>query len=281
MVDWNSPDLLTLQQGASTLPPLISPSVSYQLLCDTGEYLKLQHVIAGIYFWEFVISLDFDWSFISGRHGRKFRWPIIFYFLDRYCLLLAMIGLLVTLDTNRELNCMAFVRFNQFAGNCAVGFASINLAIRTMAIWSQNRYVISGLTLLILGHWSIILTGVLIGSRWAPGVGCSLVSVNSKILSAMFIYSMCFDFIVLCLSAFKLCHRREGSQIVQLLFKDGLIYFVVAFVSNMVATTFMLLDLNPVMTSVANAPAAVASTIVATRVVRHLFLYRDDMSEAS
>ena len=29
-----------------------------------------------------------------------------------------------------------------------------------MAIWSQNRYIVGGLVLIILGHWSLILQGV-------------------------------------------------------------------------------------------------------------------------
>ena len=30
----------------------------------------------------------------------------------------------------------------------------------SMAIWSQNRYIVGGLVLVILGHWSLILQGV-------------------------------------------------------------------------------------------------------------------------
>jgi hypothetical protein len=59
--------------------------------------------------WEWFLSLDFDWEFISGK--KKFRWPMvfpfpilfptathpltyqIFYFANRYLLLFAMIGM--------------------------------------------------------------------------------------------------------------------------------------------------------------------------------------------
>ncbi|KDQ55474.1 hypothetical protein JAAARDRAFT_195845 [Jaapia argillacea MUCL 33604] len=51
---------------------------------------------------------------------------------------------------------------------------------------------------------------------------------------------------------------------------DGLIYFVIAFVANVLATTFMLLNLNPTMSVIFDVPAAVASTIVSTRAVRRL-----------
>jgi len=86
---------------------------------------------------------------------------------------------------------------------------------------------------------------------------------------------MVFDFIVMSLTAVKLSQPSSGSRskLVELIFKDGLIYFMVAFLSNVVATTFMLLDLNPVMSIIANVPAAIVSTIVACRIVRRLSNY--------
>lgn len=82
---------------------------------------------------------------------------------------------------------------------------------------------------------------------------------------------MAFDLLVLLLTAFKLLYPATGrSRLVALIFNDGLIYFVIAFLVNLLATIFMLLDLNPIMSIIANVPAAIASTIVATRVVRRL-----------
>ncbi|KAI0308474.1 hypothetical protein OF83DRAFT_1180776 [Amylostereum chailletii] len=37
-----------------------------------AEFVDLQHVIAGVYFWEFVAHLAFDWRLI--RCQRKFSW---------------------------------------------------------------------------------------------------------------------------------------------------------------------------------------------------------------
>lgn len=49
-------------------------------------------------------------------------------------------------------------------------------------------------------------------------------------LAATFIYSMVFDFIVMSLTAIKLVEPGSGSRsrLVALIFKDGLIYFIVA-----------------------------------------------------
>jgi hypothetical protein len=190
-----------------------------------------------------------------------------------------MIGIVIGLDTEAEIQCQALFTFNQLAGDAAVGLASINLAIRTMALWSLNRWIVGGLTVVILGHWTLILKGVLVTATWVPGQGCVIEGTDNSILAAIFIYSMAFDFIVLVLSAYQLfgvgfgIKRGTGlakSRIGQMLFGDGLIFFLIAFLANLIATVFMLLDLNPIMSVIFNVPAAVFSTIVACWAVRRL-----------
>ncbi|KAG6915510.1 hypothetical protein DXG01_011135 [Tephrocybe rancida] len=161
------------------------------------------------------------------------------------------------------------------AGNAAVGLASINLSIRTffefssqakagnrMAVWSQNRWIIGFLILLILGHWSLILQGVLLSAVWVDPVGCVITATNNRVLAATFVYSMCFDLVVLLLNAYKLLGVADEH------FDRSL-----SFVANVLATVFMVINLNQIMSVIFNVPAAVASTIVASRVVRRLTNY--------
>ncbi|KAG8216910.1 hypothetical protein J3R82DRAFT_7184 [Butyriboletus roseoflavus] len=89
---------------------------------------------------------------------------------------------------------------------------------------------------------------------------------------------MSFDLIVLCLTAYKLAWSRRisgpsgiHSKLVRMVFSDGLVYFILAFLANLLATIFMIIDLNAVMGVMFNVPAAMASTIVASRVVRRLY----------
>ncbi|KIJ62162.1 hypothetical protein HYDPIDRAFT_176691 [Hydnomerulius pinastri MD-312] len=247
MVDWNSPA---------------------EVAADGVAFNNFMHALLGLYIWEFVTSLEFDWQFISGK--KRFRWPLIFYFAGRYCLLFALIGIAVALNVRTEVNCQALYTFNQVFGNASIGLASINLSLRTMAVWSQNRYIVGFLILVILVHWSFLLHGILLKAAWIDGT-CVITYTNNQILAISFIYSMIFDFTVLCLTGWKLAFPASGrSKLIKLIFGDGLIYFLIAFLSNMLATIFMLLNLNAVMSIIANVPAAIASTIVACRVVRRL-----------
>ncbi|OBZ67498.1 hypothetical protein A0H81_12727 [Grifola frondosa] len=286
MVDWQSP---------------------VEIAKDGEVFGKFMHTLLGLYIWEFVTSLDFDWQFISGK--RKFKWPLvsplydferqadsaahqIFYFAGRYFLLFALIGIAIALnvttyrlmfwDVRRPVNCQALYTYNQVFGNAAIGMASINLSLRTMAVWSQAWYIVVPLVVVILGHWSLLLHGILLKAEWIDG-GCAITGTSNTLLAATFIYSMTFDFAVLSLTGLKLAilttRRQDRSRIVRLIFDDGLIFFIVAFVANLLATIFMLINLNAVMSIIANVPAAVASTIVACRVVRRLTNYTTEGAE--
>ncbi|KAJ3934157.1 MAG: hypothetical protein NXY57DRAFT_722543 [Lentinula lateritia] len=256
MPDWNSPA---------------------EISKDGVVFSRFMHALLGLYIWEWFTSLDFDWDYIRGK--RQFRWPLIFYFLNRYCLLFALIGIAVALNVATEINCQALYTFNQCVGNAAIGLASINFSLRTMAVWTQKWYIVVPLILLILGQWSLLLHGILLKATYSPTEGCVIVETDSRLLLAGFTYTMCFDFVVLSLTAWKLVINAPSSKVmgrsrlVVLIFGDGLIYFIIAFLSNLLATIFMLLDLNPVMSIIANVPSAIGSTIVACRAVRRLALF--------
>ncbi|KAG6841501.1 hypothetical protein C0991_010359 [Blastosporella zonata] len=240
---------------------------------DATAFNRFMHCLLGLYIWEWFTSLNFDWQYITGK--KTFRWPIIFYFLNRYCLLFALMGIAIALNVTTEINCQGLYTFNQCFGNAAIGLASINLSLRTIAVWSQKWYIVVPLVGVILGHWSLLLHGILLKAAWVPGQGCVILSTDNRLLAITFIYSMVFDFTVMCLTAFKLVigSNNNSSRLVSLIFKDGLIYFAIAFLANLIATIFMLLNLNPVMSIIANVPAAIASTIVACRAVRRLSNY--------
>ena len=55
---------------------------------------------------------------------------------------------------------------------------------------------------------------------------------------------MSFDLIVLLLTTIGLVRSPGQSSLWQLLFRQGVVYFLVAFVANTLPTTFLLLNLN-------------------------------------
>ncbi|KAL4248655.1 hypothetical protein ABKN59_006260 [Abortiporus biennis] len=301
MKDWNAPEVL------------------YE---DAVASVKLTCVIVGIYFWEFVCSLDFDFEYFRGK--RKFKWPIAFYFLNRYIALFAAIALIVSQALPFSTDCAAWYAFLsvfiQVSANMCQGLASINLSIRTMAIWNRQKAIVIPLCMLIFGHWTIIILSL--STRRSA---CELNFSNEVrgFYLTFFVYSMLFDFIVLTLSAIKLTQFSDSllpsfslphvnvpfphlanagseggrvgreddslqdsqdgmsnsknyrnSKLAQLLFRDGLVYFIAAVLSNVVATVFGFLNLNMILSLMCSVPSVISCTIAATRAVRNLARYR-------
>ncbi|THV07406.1 hypothetical protein K435DRAFT_848348 [Dendrothele bispora CBS 962.96] len=250
MVNWNSPE---------------------ELVHDSDVFTKFMHVLLGLYAWEWATSLPFDFSVLTGRRG--FKWPMTFYFLNRYCLLAALVGIIVSMNVQSEIDCQSLYMFNQIMGNFAIGLSSINLSIRTIAVWKSHYFVIIPLVALILGHWVLLLrTVVLVKANWVDALStCQVTGNDPKLITAVYIYSMIFDFIVMCLTGIKLGFgTRQKSELVKMLYLDGLMYFLIAFTANLVAVVFSVLNLNPVMSIIADVPATVIATIAACRVVRRL-----------
>ncbi|KAF9261388.1 hypothetical protein L218DRAFT_1001668 [Marasmius fiardii PR-910] len=251
-----------------------------QLERDTDVFHKLVHSLIGIYVWEYFLSLDFDFAFIT--RSKPFRWPMIFYFANRYLLLCAMIGILVSTDSTSKHDCQLLYIFNQLAGN-ALTIANVNLCIRTVAAYGSSKPIIGLLVTLILGHWSVILLGIQLKAVWSNQQNaCVIINPNAAIVTATFVYSTGFTFILFLLNVFKPFLSRRGgnvlgeSRVMQFVFSDGLIYFFIAFLANLVTTVVMLVRVSPAMGVIFNIPAVIITTICATRALRRLDNFFED-----
>ncbi|KAJ7584007.1 hypothetical protein C8J56DRAFT_1054529 [Mycena floridula] len=238
MTDWTSPETVA-QENVS--------------------FIKFIHCIMGVFAWEWLISLDFDLLFLLGQ--RKLKWPLFFYFYGRYASLGSLIGLLIIMDSGHPVHCQAAYISIGILGNTAICVATINLSIRTMVVWAYDTRIMATLIVLILGHFAVITLNLFHGQvdRIATGNGCLVTGLDPKLNAAMFIYTSGIDLIVMCLMAFKVFRYRQ-DKISTLLFTDGLIYFLVVFFVNVVAVIFSLLNLNPLMSVIADTPARMFAT---------------------
>ncbi|TDL15708.1 hypothetical protein BD410DRAFT_732263, partial [Rickenella mellea] len=208
--------------------------------------------------------------------------PQLIYLLGRFTLLTSLIGIVVAINVTAEINCQLLYLVNQITGNAAIGLASVTFSIRTVVIWNFDKYICALILVLTLGHWSLLLHGVLIKAEWAPALGCIIVETNNKILAGSFIYTMLVDFTDMCLTAYKLVSTfpdRTSLPMIRMLYRDGILFFFIAFLANMSATIFMLVNLNPIMSVILNVPAAVASTVMASHAMRRLSTFKSRQEE--
>ncbi|KAF5353674.1 hypothetical protein D9758_008646 [Tetrapyrgos nigripes] len=179
-------------------------------------------------------------------------------------MLIGLGGFIIALNVRGPINCQALYVVLSVMGHTALGAASVNLGIRTKAIWGQNCYVNAGLILFFLGQFGIIVRSMfnVKGIVFVPGAGCALVKIDSTIFAAMYIYTMSTDLIIVILTAIKLIIQprknmalASRSGMVKLLFKDGL---------------FSCQWLHSFVISLRCVPATTFATIMACRVVRRL-----------
>ncbi|KAF9468960.1 hypothetical protein BDZ94DRAFT_1153057 [Collybia nuda] len=212
---------------------------------DYDVFLKLIFALFGVYVWELFTTCDFEWSLISGR--RRFRWPlaIVFFFLCRYCMLFAFVGLIISLTVTTKVS--ALYTFNSWTGNMTILCATTSLMLRTIALWDRKRVVIGILGVLCLAHWALLYrTMFIVTSEWDDTLrGCVVTATNPSLLNTTFFYTMGFDLIILIFTAVALLKKHSArTDLWKLLFHDGLVYFVVSFSTNCIPAVLNVLNLN-------------------------------------
>ncbi|KJA24497.1 hypothetical protein HYPSUDRAFT_136022, partial [Hypholoma sublateritium FD-334 SS-4] len=209
---------------------------------------QLVFTLFGLYTWEVLITWDFEWSLLTGR--RTFRWPLVspFFFLCRYCMLIAFLGLIISFSITTEVR--AFYQYffsTQWTGNMSILCASTSLMLRTIALWERRISVIVILGTLCFAHWALLYrTMFIVVSQWEPSArACVVVQTNPSILNTTFFFTMGFDFIILIFTAVALLSRHSArTDLWKLLFQDGLVYFLASFSTNCIPAVLNVLNLN-------------------------------------
>ncbi|EPQ59554.1 hypothetical protein GLOTRDRAFT_125857 [Gloeophyllum trabeum ATCC 11539] len=220
---------------------------------DSEVFIRLIFALFGLYCWELFSTCTFEWSLIQKK--RQFKWPlvrvislptIVFFFLCRYCILWALIGLIISFSVESEVNCNALYTFNSFCGNMAILAASTTLMLRTIALWERSLKVVIPVGILCLGHWGLLWYGMfIVSATWDPQAGaCAVDKTNHIFLSINLLYTMAFDLTVLVLTMTSLFRSEGRSGLWKMLFKDGLVYFLVTAGANTLPAILNLLNLN-------------------------------------
>jgi len=171
------------------------------------------------------------------------------------------------------MNCQALYDFNSFTGQMAILNASTSLMIRTIALWERKLIVTVPLVVLSLAHWGVLWRGMfVIKTEWSPdAIGCVITKIDKAFLEATFFFTMGFDAIILVTTTTALYrHGTSRSNLWNLLFRDGLVYFLVTASCNSVPVILNVMQLNNVMNVIATVPAATIAAIAACRLVIRL-----------
>ncbi|KAG9017530.1 hypothetical protein FRB90_000955 [Tulasnella sp. 427] len=243
---------------------------------ESAIYARFVLVLAGIATWDVLRTLPFDLSIVRGK--RKWRWPMVLYFANRIFMLIHIFAYCVNLNAIQEIDCDVVVwlsKVTDFLGTCT---SSIILALRTIAVWHRIKRVwipVAFMCVIQVGLWCVTMRYS--KSVWNPQRRvCQILSTSPvPLLIAVWSFTMTLDFIIMVLCSVRLWRTRKSPGIGALLLRDGMAYFLITFLVNLVQTILAALSLNPIMNIIVLPMTLVVSVIASTTVFRNVFTLHD------
>ncbi|KAH9988695.1 hypothetical protein BJV77DRAFT_730138 [Russula vinacea] len=244
------------------------PSV---VAADNLAMSKFYHVVNGLFIWEFLTTLDFEWSIIQGH--RRYRWTIWIYSFSRVAALANVITSFVLLDT--QVGCTLSDILALFPSYLAQAAASLLIVLRIVAIWNRNVVVVVIATITWAINGAFFIQGISqlrYSKRVFPGGYCTALNISTT--KATVIVSFVTDILLLVImlvGLFRLESYRKGAMATgRFLWNQGVIWLFLATFAGILPTVFVCLDLNEPLSIIFRYPWIVTMTIASTRMYRGL-----------
>ncbi|OCH89496.1 hypothetical protein OBBRIDRAFT_888347 [Obba rivulosa] len=247
MVDWQDPNVIA---------------------ADGTTLIRLTHAVAGLYTWEWVTTLDFEWSVFTGK--RPWKWPTFLYLSSRYCVLVAIISQLIIFNVTHEINCTALERAIEGFAFVAMDSASALIALRAFAFWRRNYYVLTVIIAAFMANVGIQIHDMVVATSSWDSSANSCILQNTSRMRLQLIATFATDVVLLVTMLSGLILRRTYCGLYQLLLSQGLLWAVIATLSYIPPVLLSSLNLNGIMNLMTPTVAYVTLVICATRMHRDL-----------
>ncbi|KAI0256382.1 hypothetical protein BJV78DRAFT_1278883 [Lactifluus subvellereus] len=240
-----------------------------RVVADYIALIEFVHVLGGLYIWEIVLNLDYEYSIIMGKRKLTRTFPL--YLGCRWCPLFVITGHFVGSDISHEINCQALVLMIFTFGYLSFLFSSALIVLRICALWEYNKAVIA----LASASWlantaSYIYSGVTSRGYWTGSI-CAIQHTEHTKISIFSTFIT--DLILLALMLIGLLRWQEARQrggIWWLLYTQGLAWVVILTLAEVPPVVFIILDLNDPMNLMFLTPGLIIMSLGASRMYRGL-----------
>jgi len=242
------------------------------IIAELSALVKLYHAMGGLFIWEFLVNIEFDYSFFTGR--RKFRPSFLLYLGARCCPLFAVIAIFVALDSTHQINCQAYIIFVFIFAHLSFAFASALIVLRIAAIWGLNKIAVSIASAAWLASASSQIHSIaIVHATWGDSL-CEI--TNTPETKINIIVTGITDWVLLALMFIGLlrwekAHQRGGVW--WLLYTQGLAWIIIVIAAEVPTMVFILLNLNAPMNLMFQVPALIIMAIGASRIYRGMADY--------
>ncbi|KAI0315773.1 hypothetical protein OF83DRAFT_1173513 [Amylostereum chailletii] len=221
----------------------------------------IEHILAGIYLWEFLAHVDYDWRLI--RKQKKLSTPAV-YLACRLSGLLGLFAIISGFDPASEINCQVWIVFAYGIPDLAMYLSSVLIAIRVggeIAIWRMNRYVIAIVVPVMIGYFGAFVHSVVSErSTWVRSSASCLITKSEENTPSA-VMALCVDILLFSIMLAGLLRWGEGR---------GLAWIFLATIAEVPPVVFVSLRLNTPMNIIFFTPEMTILLIGSTRMYRSL-----------
>ncbi|KAG2358958.1 hypothetical protein BDR07DRAFT_1416113 [Suillus spraguei] len=136
-------------------------------------------------------------------------------------------------------------------------------------IW-KTSYLRHLLVLFSLGHWTTLALFVVTARASTQDGVCITHFTTLTYTKAVIIYSMLYDLVLLVFTIIGLWKVPSSSTLWKALVKQGVVFFIITLVANVILLALDSLNLDPIMNHIAAMPVACVCTISSNQVVLSL-----------
>jgi len=237
---------------------------------EIESLVKLVYVVDGIFIWEFLSSMSYEWSIYSGR--RPWRWTLWLYLGCRVFTLAAVVTDLTGFNVSIPINCQRWLVCLLCFSNLAFSFAQLLMSLRSLAIWNYNIFLTVFLSVLWcanVGLWIYDVTQA--ESVWDDSFSSCAVMDTVRVRSNILTTFATDAFLLLTLFVGLMRARPANTHgLRRLFYKQGLAWIAVATLCQTLPAVFVSLNLSDAMNLMFQTPALVATSIGATRIYRSI-----------
>jgi hypothetical protein len=174
-------------------------------------------------------------------------WPLYIYSLTRASTLMTIILNFVTLDITTPINCQVWITFELIFGYMSLVAASLLIVFRIIAIWNNNKLVMGIAIIVWVTNVSVIILGIVrLRSVWDYTLRDCIV-LNTEKNKPNIIVTLIADIVLLLvvlIGLFRLLHSGDSFALGWLLWKQGVIWLLIATVAEVPPTVLIILNLN-------------------------------------
>ncbi|KAH9958808.1 hypothetical protein BC827DRAFT_539492 [Russula dissimulans] len=240
---------------------------------DFSVAVKLWHTLDGVFLWEFVTTLDYEWKVIQGRI--TYRWTIWVYSLTRVATLVYVILVIIRLDTTKLYHCQVAATIKFILGYVAFVAASLLIVLRVIAIWNRKKVIMVTAFGLWLANLALLIQGPLrMGTRPILLRRDYVQSTKPNIFAT--ITTDILLLLIMLLGLFRMgCDGVGMSGLARFLWKQGVFWLLIAIVAEVPPVVLIILDMNDSLNFMFQPPSVIIMSIAATRMYRSLagFVY--------